>query len=804
MLQDARFGLRQLMRAPMVAVVAIGTLAIGIGLNSAVFSLVHAVLIRPLPYPDAERIVWVTPFHERTANDTNVSPGDYRIWKQQTQLFARMTGYGTQDLSLMAGAEASQERIGSIAGDFWAITGARPLLGRLIAVEDQPQDDQHSVVLSYGLFQRRFGGQASILGRSIDISGTAFTIVGILPQGYRVTFPQQTVPGDELRDIDAFIALPRGQERPGRPIVSVASRPAPPWMRVVGVLQPGVSVTRARAEMEALFAAMQRDFPRPEALLRTLRLLPLQEKLSENVRLSLLVLQGAVGFVLLIAIANVANLLLAQASLRTRETAIRAALGASRRRLVLQFLVESIVLALIAGSAGVLVAYAAVPLLVSLAPVTMTSLAHIDVDSTVLIFTLLLSVLTAILFAWAPVFETSRVSLSTTLGGTQSSIAGGGTRAQGLLISLEVALAVLLLTAAGLMVKSLMRLHEHPNGFTPEDTYVMRIPLSGPRYEELGQKHAYLATLLERLEQTAGVEATGLAGATYHTPVIVSGAPAADPAAPPPTAAVRMVSPGYLRAMGVSLVRGRWPANAEALDVVVVNETFAKRIVPGGDPIGRTIGGSFLTGTIVGIVSDHTQASLDAAAMPELYYPYQRSPAMFSVQVAVRMSDAVVPDVRRLIEGIDRTQPVYQFQNLEQLLADSIAPRRFNMFLLQVYAAAAAIMALAGTFGVVSRTVSRRTRESAVRIAIGARPAAVVAMIVRQAMVYVLVGVAVGVAATLAAGEVLRGLLYGIEPNDPMTLAAIALSLTTASFLACCLPATRAARVDPVVALREE
>ena len=321
-------------------------------------------------------------------------------------------------------------------------------------------------MLSHGLFQRRFGGQASVVGQSLDIGGTSFTIVGVLPEAYRVAFPQQTAPGDELRDLDAFIALPRGQEPPGSKWRR-SNRPTPPWLRVVAALQPGIPCARPGRDAGAA-RPLQRDFPRPAALMRSLRVLPLQEKLSEKVRLSLLVLQGAVGFVLLIAIANVANLLLAQASLRTRETAIRAALGAGRRRLILQFLVESLVLALIAGTAGVLVAYAAVPLLVSLAPIAMTSLARIEVDSTVLIFTLLLSLPTAILFAWAPVFETSRVSLSTTLGGGAVVDRRGSTRAQGLLISVEVALALLLLTAAGLMVKSLWRLHEYPAGFSPQ------------------------------------------------------------------------------------------------------------------------------------------------------------------------------------------------------------------------------------------------------------------------------------------------------------------------------------------------
>ncbi len=796
-LLDARFGLRQLARSPLVTAVAVLTLAIGIGLNTAVFSLVNAVLLRPLPYPESERLVWIAPYSERTGQDTFASPGDYRVWRQQTHLFDRMAAYGTQDLNLLVGREASQERVASIAGDFWAITGAQPMLGRLGADEDE-----QSLILSYGLFQRRFGGQPTIVGQAVEISGVPFTVVGVLPETFRVTFPQQTAPGDELRDIDAFISLPRGQEPPGTPITS-PNRPAPSWVRVVARLGSAIPLSLARMETQALHARLQRDYPRPPMLMRNIRVIPLKDKLAENVRLSLLVLQGAVGFVLLIAVANVANLLLAQASLRTRETAIRAALGAGRRRLILQFLVESVVLALIAGTAGVLVAYAAVPLLVSLAPFSVTGIADIAVDGPVLAFTLFVSISTAVLFAWAPVFETSRVSLLSTLGGTAPTATASNARTQGLLISLEVGLAVLLLTAAGLMVKSLWQLQLYPSGFSPQGTYTMRIPLSGPRYDDLGQKHVYVNELLQRLEHTPGVEAAGIAGVTYNMPVVVTGVDRGEPESQPPVA-VRMVSPAYLRAMGVALVRGRWPSAEEALDAVVVNETFARSLIPNGDPIGRTISGSFLSGTIVGVAHDFAYASLDGEARPELYYPWQRSPATRSVGVAVRMSEPAVPVVRRLIEGIDHTQPVYQFQSLEQALSESVAPRRFNMLLLELYAGAAAVMALAGTFGVVARSVSRRTRETAVRIAVGARPAAVVFMIVRDAMGYVVLGIGAGVMATVGAGRVMGGMLHGVEPHDPPTIAAIAAGLAAAAFVACYVPATRAARVDPVVALRQE
>ena len=797
LLLDARHGVRQLRRTPLVTAVAVVTLALGIGLNTAVFSLVHAVLLRPLPYPDAERLVWLAPFHDATGQDTWGSRGDYRIWKQQTHLFERMTAYGTQDLNLVVRGAASQERIASVEGDFWSITGARPALGRVAA-----EHEEQALVISHALFHRRFGGRPAAIGETVEIAGAPFTIVGVLPASFRVTFPQQTAPGDELRDLDAFIALPRGEEAPGR-IIAQTSRPAPAWIRVVGRLRPGVGVARARTEMQALHARIQRQFPRHAALQRSVRVMPLQDKLAEHVRPSLLVLQGAVAFVLLIAVANVANLLLEQASRRARETAIRAALGAGRRRLMSQLLVESLVLALLAGAVAALVGYAAVPLLVRLAPVAVTGGAAAAVDGPVLAFTLLVSLATAVLFAWAPVIQTSRVSLLAVLGATTPSATGGSPRTQGLLISLEVALAVLLLTAAGLMVRSLARLHTYPAGFDPQRTYTMRVPLSGPRYEDLGQTYAYIRQLLERLEATPGVEAAGIAASTYHMPVAVGGVTPADPASPP-TAAVRMVSPGYLRAMGVSLVRGRWPTEADALDSMVVNETFARRLVPGGDPIGRTIGGSFLSGTIVGIVPDTAFARLDGEAMPELYYPWQRAPSTRSIAVAVRMPASMAPAVREAIDALDRTQPVYLFQPLEQALAESVAPRRFNMFLLEIYAAAAAIMALAGTFAVAARAVSRRTREIAIRIAVGARPAAVVRLIVGQSMRYVLLGIGTGLLATFGMARVMRGLLHGIEPHDLPTIAVTAAGLTAAALAACCLPAARAARIDPLTALREE
>jgi putative ABC transport system permease protein len=798
LLEDVRFGVRQLRCSPLTTAVAIFTLAVGIGLNTAVFSLVSAVLLRPLPYPDPDRLLWISDYDPMFGQDTFASRGDYRIWKQQAQLFDRMAAYGTQDLALIVRDDASQERVASIGGDFWEITGARPALGRLFDEGDEP-----AVVLSYGLYQRRFGGQAAAIGSTVTLGGAPFVIAGVLPPRYRVTFPQQTAAGDELRDLDAFISLPRGDEPPGQIIVQT-SRPAPVWIRVVGRLAPGVPISRARAEMGPLHSALRSKYPRG-TLIRTLRVLPLQDKLAEQVRSSLLILLGAVVFVLMIATANVANLLLAQASMRLRETAIRTAMGAGRPRLAAQFLVEGLLLAVIAGVAGVLVAYLALPLMIGLAPFSITGIANVSVDVRVLLFSLLLTVATGIAFAWAPVIGISQVNPATVLGSGASAIVKSRSWLQGTLIAAEVALAVVLLAGAGLMVKSLWHLETYGSGFSPELTYVMRIPLSGPRYEEFDRKMAYIDDVLGRLKGTPGVEAAGISGAIYNLPVTVAGTEHAGPNMTPPVVAIRAVSPSYLRAMGVSLVRGRWPDADDALASMVVNETFARQLVPNGDAIGKPFKGSFVSGAIVGIVADAPSRGLDGPITAELYYPYQRTPPTTRpIVLAIRMADSVASTVAQLVASVDRTQPVYQFQRLEESLSDSVIPRRFNMRLLEVYAASAALMALAGTFGVVAYSVARRTRETAVRIALGAQPLAVVFMMARQTMSYVLGGVGVGVLGALGAGQTVRGMLYGVDPNDPAILAAVAAGLSAAALAASFAPALRAARVNPAMTLRQE
>jgi len=795
-LRDARFGLRQLRRSPLLTAVAVLTLAIGIGLNTAVFSLVHAILLRSPSYPAANRLVWVTPFHNDFRQDTRASRADYQVWKQQAHAFEAMTAYGTEDLALESGSEATQERVASIGGDFWAITGVQPHLGRLFG-----ETEQESVVLSHELFERRFGARPSVIGEIAVLGGHPFTVTGVLPKGFRVIFPQQTAPGDDIRDLDAFIALPGGHETPGTPIPRT-ERPSPPWVSVVARLRPDVPLALAQAEMDAVHARLHREYPRPPALQRSMRVVFLSDKLVENARQALLVLWGAVAFVLLIATANVANLLLAQASSRARETAIRVAIGAGRTQLVVQMLVESLLLALIGGGVGVGVAYATVPVIVALAPAGVPGLADAAVNGTVLAFTLVVTIATGVLFAWAPIFETRASNLATVLGNVARSATSKRTGIDGLLISAEIALALVLLAGAALMMKSLRQLQDYPAGFSPERTFTMRIPLSGPRYEAFDRKIGFINDLLGRLGTTPGVEAAGIAASTYHMPLTVQGRTSSS--GEPSVVAVRMVSPGYLRAMGVSLVRGRWPAIEEEFDAMVVNQTFAQRLLPGGDPIGKSIGGSFVSGTIVGIVADFPYSQLDGARTPELYYPYLRAPSTRSIAVAVRMSPSAVSTVRELATEVDRTQPVYEFRRLEDSLSASIAPRRFNTLLIGAFAFGALILAVTGTFGVVARTVTRRTREAGVRIALGARPGDVVRLIVRQSMAYAAVGIALGVPATLTLGRTLRGMLHGVEPHDPAAIAFATLVLALASLIASVVPALRAAHIDPLAALRSE
>lgn len=792
MIQDLRFGLRMLRRSPGLTAVIMGTLAVAIGMNTAIFSVVHAALLRPLAYPGADRLVWLANHTEREHRDIHAGRGAYLAWKQQATSFEAMTGYGNDDLALVAGGEATQERVASIAGDFWQMTGARQAIGRLFG-EAEPD----GLVLSWRLFERRFGGDPSVVGRPVTLNGHSFTIVGVLAKDFRFAFPQQY---EEGREIDGYIPIPQGLMTLPHPVSYTIWEPAvrrlgpaPYALHVVGRLRPGIRLEQAAAEMQSIYTNEARLRPGVDQNMRSLRVTTLHDKLAGGARRALLVLLAAAGFVLLIACANIANLLMTRAAARRREIAIRTALGAGKGRIVRQSLAEGLLLSA-GGLAGLAVARWAIDAIKAIAPAAAPRLADAALDAPVLWFTVAASLITGLAFGLGPAFVLWGAGVHDVLK-SNAVTARGRVRSLEALAAVELALAIVLLTGAGLMLKSLWRMHEAPPGFRPEKILTMRITLSGPQYAAWAPKQAYTEELLRRLQATPGVEGAGIHSGSMNTTVRVDGAEV--------FAAIRGVSDGYLRATGAPLVKGAWPAQG-SLFGVVVNEAFARQA--GGDVAGRHIGGFILNETITGVVADLKTSKLDDNPLPEVYVPYERLPVNRSMRVVVRSAGAataVASAVRERVGQIDPTQPVYEFQTLEQALAESIAPRRFNLFLLGAFAATAVLLALIGIYGVMAYSVARRTREIGVRMALGARRGEIARMVVRQGMAVAGAGIVLGLAAAAGLTRLMASLLYEVRPNDGWTFAAVGSLVGVTALAACCGPAVRAASVDPMVALRE-
>ena len=799
-LQDLRYAVRMLRKNPGFAAVATITLALGIGMNTAVFSVVNAVLIKPLRYPNAERLVWLADYYEREHfKGEIVSSADFLDWKQQAQSFEKMAAYDYGNMTISINGNADQAMSATVTDDFWAITGAQPSPGRTFA-----PGERDVVILGRGIFERRLGSDPNIIGKSVTLGGRAVTVVGVMPPGFRFQFPQPgpSVTATEPTEFEAYEPddmTPANQIR-GRNLVNVVAR-----------LKPGTSLQQAQAEMEAIQARIARENPQINYDIFTLRVVPLQERIVGNARRALLVLLAAAGFVLLIACANIANLLLARASSRQKEIAVRAALGAGRLRVVWQFLAEGVVLSILGGVMGLLLARWGIALMLRLGPQAVPRLAETSMDGRVLGFSFAVSLLTGLLFGCAPASVWSPRKLHHILkdGGWASS-GSLGLNIRRLLVGGELALALVLLIGAGLMLKSFWRMNARPAGFEPENILVMRISLSGPNYRAMPEQLTYIEQALRRLEAAPGVEAAGIANTPVRSVVEIEGAPPFPPGQGPRTT-YNTRSAGYFRAMGMRLVKGRWITDAEPNDVVMVNETFARVVFGASDPIGRRIHiprqHSSPVAAIVGVASDLKTTKLDADAEPEVYVPYRQSIFVGRDDVVVKMAGNPLPmasALEELVSGIDRTQPVYHVQILEQALADSISPRRFNLFLLGVFAVVAVLLGAVGIYGVMSYMVTQRTQEIGVRMALGARPGEVLGMVVRQGMLVTAIGMACGLGASLALTRLMGSLLYDVTATDPSTFAVVCLALGAAALVACCAPAIKAARVDPIVALRYE
>jgi predicted permease len=804
--QDARYGLRALAGAPGFTVAAVLALALGIGATTAIFSVVDAVLLRPLPYREPARLAVLL---HRGRNP--VAPANFLDWKRDASSFEAM---GAADFwqANLTGVDTPERVQGlHVTANLLPTLGVPPLIGRLFAPDEDAPGREHTVVLGYRLWQRRFGGDPSVLGRTVTLDGEAHTVVGVMPRGFE--FPPFWARGAEM-----WAAMPLADRAANRSAQS---------LRVFGRLSPGTSLPQARAEIATLTGRLEQAYPGTN---RDVRVLSLDDVVVGDVRAALLVLLGAVAFVLLISCANVAHMLLARAAARHKEVALRVALGASRGRMIRQLLTESVLLASIGGAAGVALAAAATRAVVAFGPADIPRLATTELDLRVLVFAVGVSFLTGIAFGLAPAVQASAPDLNRGLRESErGSTAGAGRhRLRRLLMASEVSLALVLLVGAGLMIRTFVALRGLDPGFRPDHVLTAVVSVTGSTAAAPGRRLAFYRDVLERVRAMPGVVSAGainhlpLAGDVWGVPFAVEGRP--RPAVgESPHATFRAVLPGYFETMGLPLVRGRDFNDRDALGApgsVVVNEWMARRHWPGEDPIGRRITFDDLDKnpqwfTVTGVARDAARSDWAAPPEEEVYLPllqsqrYLESPQpqyTYLTVVARTRSDpaALVPALREAVRSADRGVTLSEVQTMDEVVARATASPRFYLLLLGSFAAAALALAAVGIYGVMSYSVARRTNEIGIRMALGARSGDVLRLVMREAVGVVAIGGGTGLAVAWLLTRLMGGLLYGVGSADPATFAGVGGVLTVVALLATYVPARRAVRVDPFKALRAE
>jgi putative ABC transport system permease protein len=803
LLQDLRYGLRMLAKNPGFTAVAVITLALGIGLNTAIFSVVNTVLLRPLPYKDPDRLVWITDFIPRQ-NNTLVFDSDYFAWASQNQVFEGMAAYNTAVLTL-TGAGDSERLVGAkVTAGFFPVLGVAPMLGRpFLAEEDRPGGPE-VCVLSHKLWQSRFGAKASIVGRAVTLNGKPYTVLGVMPSSFE--FVENFQPALYVPfDLHETSGIAPGEMHT---IVSVVAR-----------LKPGITIQRAESNLAFINRALESSYKGGYAKMMAgarAQIMSLQARLVGDVRLALLVLLGAVGFVLLIACANVANLQLARAVRREKEITIRAALGADRGRLARQLLTESLLLAALGGAAGVELAAWAVSVLPTLGPAKIPHLADIHIDYRVLLFTALVAIVTGLAFGLVPVLAATKTHLGESLkeGGLRLSLGPGRERTRGALVVMQLALALVLLTGAGLLVRSFVRLTRTDAGFAPHNLLTARVGLPDNQYHRPDQQRAFFQNLLTSLRTLPGVSSAE-AAAILPLKGYIMAAGFDIEGRPPQTnanqaAAINIVSPDYLHAIGVPLISGRTftpQDSADAPKVVILNRACVRTFFSDGGPVGKRIQIAGMDwATIVGVVGDLRQAGLVSRPEPEIFVPYLQMPYP-EMAVVVRTTQdplRLVGALRSRVESIDKSLPIYDVGTMDQLLAEQVASRKFNMVLLGLFAFLAVVLAGVGIYGVMTYTVTQRTHEIGIRIALGADQSHVLGLVLGQAVVLTLLGLGAGLAGAFALTRFLTTLLYGIHATDPITFVVVILVLSAVAILAGYIPARRATKVDPMEALRYE
>ena len=802
--QDTRYATRSLRKHPGFTAVAILTLALGIGANTAIFSVINAVLLRPLPYQDADRLVILSEtISERSIG--GVSYPNFVDWRNQNTVFEHLAAVRPRESFNLTGAGESERLQGRlVSANFLETLGVTPIRGRDFTTEDDRTGAAPAVIISYGLWQRRFGADEKIVGQQLILNRESFTVVGITPADFEF-------------GVEADLSVPIGlsTER-------FSARGRDPGIGTVARLKQGVSVETANAELNTIAARLAQQYPDTNEE-RRVQIDSLRESIVGDIRPTLLTLLGAVGLVLLIACANVANLLLARSARRQKEIAIRTALGAGRRRILRQLFTESLLLATAAGVAGLLIAIAGTNLLSSYLPEDIPRISQISTDASVLLFTLGASVLTGLLFGLAPALQTSNPALTETLKEGERNSSPGHNRTGKILVVTEVALTLVLLIGAGLLVKSFWRLMQVDPGFKPENLLALQISVNAGNDE--GQKvDNFLDQLQQRVKQLPGVQSVAISnglpfeGANQPT-FIIEGQALEE--GREPNGILYITSPDYFETLGITLLRGRVFSSHDTPNttpVVLIDEVFARQYFPNQDPLGRRLrqtGSGMDSREIVGIVRHVEHSSLEglSAARGQVYTSFNQIPVdrvqryVRRVNLLVRTTVdplSVAQPVRNQIAALDKDQPVFNIRTMEQAVARSVAARRFSMILLSVFAALALILAAVGIYGVISYSVAQRTREVGIRMALGAQTTDVLKLVVRDGFKLVAIGVAVGLVGAVLLTRLMTTLLFGVTPTDTVTYASVAVVLVGVALAACYIPARRATKVAPLVALRFE
>ncbi len=801
--QDLQFSARMLLKQPGFTVIAIVTLALGIGANTAIFSVVNAMLLRPLPYPAAERLMTMSG-NGLNGPDGNTGYTTFVDWRERSQSFEQLSIVRSWGGTLTGQGEPEVIAGLRVSANYFKLLGVAPALGRDFRAEEDRPTTRFVIMLSHALWQRRFGSDPNIIGKQLTLSGTTFTVAGVMPAGF-----EDYLSANWYKPAQAWAPL-------GYDVSQSWACRSCQHLKAVARLKADVSLAQARVEMNAISAALQREHPKIYVT-PTATVTPLQAEFVKKVRPALYLLLVAVGLLLLIACVNVANLLLARATRRERELAIRAALGAGRWRIARQLLTESLLLSVLGAAGGLLLALWGTELLVALSPANFPKTEAINADARVLGFTLLVSLLTGLLFGSAPAWQAARLDLQTALKDGGRALTGGHARLRGVLVVAEVALALVLLLGAGLLVRSFARVLSVSPGFETGNLVTMSIPAASARYADQAAVSAFYQQLLPRVEALPGVTAAGivsnlpLGGNMDKSGFHVEEKPLANPAEAP-SAERYSISTAYLQAMGIPLLRGRAFNERDTVTaplVALVNQVTAKRIWPNEDPLGKRIrlgSPDSPLRAIVGIVGDVNHYGLDQAPDMQAYVPHAQWSDSF-MQLVVRTASepsAVVNAIRREVQALDKELPINQVATMHELVSATVAPRRFILTLVGVFAALALLLAAVGIYGVVSYGVTQRTQEIGIRVALGAQSRDVLRLVIGQGMKLALLGVTLGVLGAAGLTQWMRGLLFGIDATDPLTFGLTAVLLAGVALLACWLPARRAATVDPLVALRYE